>query len=183
MTSSRNFSMAAPLDFPSALSFFICSISSLAAFRTPGTGRSSALSIRSTAMKQAVGVGSFTSRTLSAEAMTADSCTFSPANGRWAISSGFFCTATICCRSEGFSIFRITSGLARMSVIRTESDGRLFSFNMIVSCLGLYTMIVIHGICLFRFQQARYGGSAQLYCTMRFFRTLETVFYHWSGFL
>ena len=37
-------------------------------------------------------------------------------------------------------------------------------------------MIVIHGICLFRFQQARYGGSAQLYCTMRFFSGKKQFF-------
>ena len=80
--------MAAPLDLPPALSFFICSINSLAAFRTPGTGRSSALSIRSTAMKQAAGAGVSTSRMLSGQAITAASCTFSPASGKLAISSG-----------------------------------------------------------------------------------------------
>ena len=165
--------MAASLDLPSALSFFICSINSLAAFRTPGTGRSSSLSIRSTAMKQAAGAGVSTSRMLSGQAITAASCTFSHASGKLAISSGFFCTAAICCFREGFSIFRIMSGSSRILSVRIRSEDRLFSFNITWFVWG-YTFMI---------SGARYGGSLQLYCDIRFFRTLETVFYHWSGFL
>lgn len=131
--------MAAPLDLPSALSFFICSINSLAAFRTPGTGRSSALSIRSTAMKQAAGAGVSTSRMLSGQAITAASCTFSPASGKLAISSGFFCTAGSHLLLQG----RILNFQDHVWIVQdplgqdpVRGPGVFIQHNMV--CLGLY---------------------------------------------
>lgn len=131
--------MAAVSGFPSFLSLFIRRTSFSAASSTFSSGRRSRPSIFSTAMKQVLREGACMSRTLSAERRTATSCTFSVAEGRWPISSGFLCTAAIWAFSDGVLNFRIMSGSARTAASRAFSGIILFSVDMVV-------FLVIHNV-------------------------------------
>lgn len=97
------------------------------------------------------GDGACMRRTLSGEAITAESCTFSVVLVNSRTSSGFFCTAAICIFSVGSLILLIASGLSRTAASCACSGNRLFSFGMVVSFLcyisdamiGEYTAIVL----------------------------------------
>ena len=135
-----NFSMAAVLDLSPALSFCICSTSSFAASSTVRPGKRLSPNIPSIATKQAVGEGLCIRKMLSAEVMTAESCTFSVAKGRCPMSSGFFCTAASCIFSVGFSICRIVSGSSRIAFNRAVPGNALLLFNITV-CFNYNDML------------------------------------------
>lgn len=98
------------------------------------------------------GMGACMRRTLSGEAITAASCTFSVGLVNSRTSSGFFCTAAICTFSVGSLILWIASGLSRTAASCARSCNRLFSFGMAVSFLcyisgamiGGYSATVLH---------------------------------------
>lgn len=137
---------------PDFLFPFIRNTSLRAAARIPAVGGRSALNIPSTAVKQARGDGACMRRTLSGEAITAASCTFSVGLVNSRTSSGFFCTAAICTFSVGSLILWIASGLSRTAASCARSCNRLFSFGMAVSFLcyisgamiGGYSATVLH---------------------------------------
>ena len=127
-----NFSMAAVLGLSPGFVLLHLQHQFFAAFSTVRPGKRLSPNIPSIATKQAVGEGLCIRKMLSAEVMTAESCTFSVAKGRCPMSSGFFCTAASCIFSVGFSICRIVSGSSRIAFNRAVSGNVLFLFNMTV---------------------------------------------------
>lgn len=110
-----------------------------------GCGRQVRLEHPFHGVKQARGDGACMRRTLSGEAITAESCTFSVVLVNSRTSSGFFCTAAICTFSVGSLILWIASGLSRTAASCARSGNRLFSFGMVVSFLCYISGTMIEG--------------------------------------
>lgn len=108
---------------PSFLFPFIRNTSLRAAAKIPVVGGRSALNIPSTAVKQARGDGACMRRTLSGEAITAESCTFSVGLVNSRTSSGFSVrrqSAFFCRFFDPLDCFRIVQNCCKLCMFRQQ---------------------------------------------------------------
>ena len=151
LTSSKNSFTASVSGSPSFLFPFIRNTSLRAAARIPVVGGRSAWNILSTAVKQARGDGACMRRTLSGEAITAESCTFSVVLVNSRTSSGFFLYGgnlyLFCRLFDPLDCVRIVQNCCKLCMFRQQVvfiwHGSFFLCYISDTMIGEYTAIVL----------------------------------------